>query len=198
VKNSDQNGSAQAQAEYLSEEELGETIIDGRVWVKTITAKTCEFHPERAVTRKRNVLCGRIAGEVRGIEAVPSDPKNPNSEKINVLVGEFVAESYTDDGEVFSYIGEWCGLPMGNAVMLARLQKMVDEGSESPVVTFDLEFAALPAGNPAGYRWGARNMMPVPRVDLSFLGADKMARRRLVAQQGGLPEFERKQIEHQP
>jgi hypothetical protein len=41
-------------------------------------------------------------------------------------------------------------------------------------------------------------MMPVPRADLSFLGADKMARRRLIAQQGGLPEFERKQIEHTP
>jgi len=95
VKTSDSNpnGAAQAENEYLTEDQIGETVIDGRIWLKTITAKSIEAHPERAMTKHRPVLCCRIAGEIRGVEAVPSDPKNPNSEKLNVLVGEFVAES---------------------------------------------------------------------------------------------------------
>lgn len=201
MKNSDANREAQAQnttaqAEYVSEAQFAEETIDGRIWRKTITAKNIEAHPERAKLHGRPVVCCRIAGEVRGVEEVPIDPAKPQDGTLTVLVGEFFADSYNDQGEVFGYVGEWCGLPMGQNIILGRLQQMIDDKAESPVVRFDLEFAALPAGNPAGYSWGARNMMPVAINRQAFLSDHTMKQRRDRATAAGLPEFQRPAIEH--
>lgn len=182
---------------FQTEDQLDEqSTFDGRIWLKTITAKAIELHPERAKLHNRPVVCGRIAGEVRGVVDVPSDPTNPNSEKLTLLVGEFVADSYTDDGEVFGFRGEWCGLPIAHNIMLARLQKMIDAGTDAPIISFDLEIAALPAGNPAGYRWGARSMVPTTIEAGGFLSDQTMKNRRNTAKNASLPEFNRRAIEH--
>lgn len=194
-----QASAAPENAEYLTEDQINESTIDGRTWIKTITARSIEAHPERAKTKNKPVLCCRIAGEVRGTAAVPADPKDksPDREMLTVLVGEFRAESYTDDGEVFSFVGEWCGLPMGQNVILGRIQKMADDGVESIVVRFDFEFAALPASNMTGYRWGARNMMAMEQDASSFLSDARMSSRKgLVSRL--LPGTAASFIEHKP
>ncbi len=181
TKHSEQEHDAQG---FVGEEAHDE-LIDGRVWRKTLTANTCEFHPERAKTRGRLVVCGRLRGTVRGTEKVPADPRNPEGEKLIVLVGDFKGDSYNDDGEVFGYVGGWCALPLGQEVVLSRLQQMIDDGIENVALEIDLEFAATDRTKaPIGYSWLARNLMPVKR-DTGIQGEEAAARRLARVREAG-------------
>lgn len=161
----------QAQPELLDDDpddfasaETIEPVIDERIYRKMLTMKTIEAVPERAIVAKKRVLLCRISGIVSG--TVQSE-KADKTEQFTGLAGEFEAEVYDDDGQFRVYYGGICYLPAGfHEATLARLSRLrPEDATQNGGLAFSLEFAAEPAGNPAGYSYVARNVMRVSRRD---------------------------------
>lgn len=173
------------QEAFAPEERITAENIDRRIYQKTLTIARIGAAPERAKTLKQQVLLCRIAGEVRGV-AVESLPDDPDT-TFTALVGEFEADVYSNDGEVTTYYGGQCYLPILQEAVLTRLQRETEMNPDNPSVRFNLQFASEPWGNPAGYRYVARNVDPIAkRVD----ELQKMRERaNLITAHPGLPRL---------
>lgn len=174
-------------------------VVDQRIYRKTLTMATIDALPERAVVNKRTTLLCRIGGEIRGvaIEYRAEDANKPEAQRqsFTALVGEFEADTYSDDGEFFSFYAGQCYLPTGfHDAVLTQFRNRCDElqaakdTTTSPFIRFNLEFASEPAPNPRGYRYIARNMSPVPRRTDALAMQRETA--RLVRASGDLPALD--------
>jgi len=189
------------QSETVSQDGMivddGELTFDSRSYIKTLTPAAVGFHPERCITHDRPVCCGRFWGEVRGVVQARAKPEDPKSEMLTLLEGDFKADAYNDDGEVFGFRGDWCAPPVGQSAIMSELAKQADAGAENPLVEFDLEIWALPANNPTKRKWGARDLMPRRAGPLNFLSDETAAaRRRAYAEAVGGSFSASPQIEH--
>lgn len=150
------------QGEFVSESQA-ETAIDRRIHRKTLTMATIGAAPERAKTKQQTVMLCRIAGEARGTarECSAEEMKKPEDQReyFLALVGQFEADVYDDDGEILSFAGGQCYLPTGfHEAVLTELTRSIEASGDQGRARFNLEFAAQPRPNPAGYGYVARNL----------------------------------------
>ena len=182
-------------SEYLTEEQIAEgekATFSHRTGIKTITAKNVNAHPERAKLHERVIVCMRIYGTILNTAQVEAEPGKKDTEILTVLTGDFKADSYNDYGEIASYAAGWCAPPIGLEALVKRLLQAQHDhqanGGTGPIgVEFDYEYASIPAGNLAGYKWGAKDLLP---VNDSFRIDEAMAiYRRRLAYGGELPQL---------
>ena len=194
-----QNGAAQdPSSEYVSESGAENMVADQRIYRKTLTMATIEALPQRCIVAKKIIPLCRWGGLVRGTvqEWKAEDANKPMSEReiFTGLVGEFEADVFSDDGEVFTFYGGQTYLPKGfHEAVLSQFQSVCDaalkeKSAISPTTRFNLEFAAEPTGKGVGYRYLARNMDPVLRRtdELELM----RVRARLARQHADLPSLE--------
>lgn len=129
-----------------------------------LTMATIEASPERAKTEKRRVSVAEFYGIASGIKLVD----NPMGDvPYTALTGNFEAVN-TYNGEIWR--SGVLYLPGGfHEMIVAMLNDLTEDEGRSKFdkasVQFALAIDAVPADNPAGYAYVAKNLLPVSKAD---------------------------------
>lgn len=133
---------------------------DGSIWLSKITTEAIRAFPERIKMSDppQPMKCCVFSGIATGMV---SKEQVGTGEVFDGLTGEFGAVRFDNKGEpdgVFK--SDTIYLPIGHKAALATFQR-------SGMLTFALEFSAIPANNPRGYSWSYRNLAKLDRDNLS-------------------------------
>ena len=153
--------SAADRADEVGAEELQ---IDKANYRSKLTMRTIEASPERAKTHKQRVAVAEFYGIADGIKLV-DDPAGDQT--FTALTGNFEAVN-TFTGEIWR--SGVLYLPGGfHEMIVAMLNQITEDKDRSKFdkaqVQFALAIDAVPADNPAGYSYVAKNLLPVAKAD---------------------------------
>ena len=149
--------------------EVSTPVPDHANYRAKLTMATIEAAPERAKTEKKRVFVASFIGIASGVKLVDNPMGNPPH--FTALTGQFEATNHKSEiwrsGVLY--------LPGGfHEMILSMLEELTEAEDRSKFdkasVSFALHIDAVPADNPAGYAYVAKNLLPISKADpLSIL-----------------------------
>lgn len=163
----DIDGMTGSATQSTPEIEVNEGAADNRSQLTKLSLAQMGCQPELSMISKggKEVLQAVIFGQITGLTGPKKLPNMQNGqEEITYgLVGRIEAVNVLS-GEMFKTAILY--LPSGfHDMFLGEAESQIKEGEQNVALAFALEFYSIPATNPRGYSWKAKNKLAMEKTD---------------------------------